>query len=188
MLCVPPAFAQNSTLFNFSLPSLTSQQTQVNQGRAQFSGMPTIRNGLPPTMLDSFVKEAGVHGELIYGDESFDGPPPYECFSEAHRINTGIVGTRNEGLTTGHGSLMPDAWGRDEFLGQEWSQSGARSLQSTFDFQVPFRTDEEAKFISRQFPTGHRTLDKVFYFDEDRIKPEPDYNYRGRSTDSESGR
>ncbi|MDZ4833630.1 MAG: hypothetical protein SGJ27_07600 [Candidatus Melainabacteria bacterium] len=87
---------------------------------------PTGRNGLPNTSLDSFVLNAGGHAEHIYGDEGADGIPPYFEFTKAHRINTGITGTRDTGLTTGHGSYLPDAWGGDEFVdGPEWSQSGS---------------------------------------------------------------
>lgn len=81
-------------------------------------------NELPPTRLDSFVAQAHQHKELIYGDESSWGWPPYFGFTEAHRINSGIIGRRSAGLTTGHGSMMPSAVGRDEFLGAEWSMSG----------------------------------------------------------------
>jgi hypothetical protein len=84
---------------------------------------------LPPTKLDSFVHHAVLagHGEHIYGDEGVYGPPPYMGFNVVHRINTGIIAERDEGLTTGHGSYLPDAWGSDEFLRAPgaWSQSGA---------------------------------------------------------------
>lgn len=86
---------------------------------------PTGRNGLPVTSLDSFVLNAGGHAEHIYGDEGADGIPPYFEFTKAHRINIGITGQRDQGITTGHGSYMPDAWGGDEFVdGPEWSMSG----------------------------------------------------------------
>ncbi|MCC6978251.1 MAG: hypothetical protein IT343_08005 [Candidatus Melainabacteria bacterium] len=84
------------------------------------------RNGLPPTRTDSFVKEAKHHAAHIYGDEGTYGLPPYMGFSKVHRINTGIMDERDAGLTTGHGSYMPDAWGGDEFHQNEWSQSGER--------------------------------------------------------------
>jgi len=94
-------------------------------GLAEIHG-PTGRNGLPVTSLDSFVLNAGGHAEHIYGDEGADGLPPYFEFTKVHRINTGITGQRDTGLTTGHGSYMPDAWGGDEFVdGPEWSQSGS---------------------------------------------------------------
>lgn len=86
---------------------------------------PAGRNGLPPTSLDSFVSNAGGNAERIYGDEGIASRPPYDEFTADHRINAGIVGDRDAGLTTGHGSIMPDAWGNDEFLGQERSMSGA---------------------------------------------------------------
>jgi hypothetical protein len=89
------------------------------------------RNGLPATVTDSFVRNAIQAGraEAIYGDEGTgDNPPPfYGGFTAEHRINAGIVGQQDAGLTTGHGSLLPDAWGRDEFLGLESSQSGSNN-------------------------------------------------------------
>jgi len=66
---------------------------------------------LPPTNLDSFVYQAGGAAEAIYGDEGTSGPPPYSGFGQGHRIAAGITGQRNAGLTTGHGSQMPTAWG-----------------------------------------------------------------------------
>ena len=98
--------------------------------RAGFGGCARVfgvvgRNGLPPTRLDSFVRNAGGHAAHIYGDEGTT-LPPYEEFSKVHRINTGIEGLRDRGLTTGHGSYMPDAWGGDEFVdGPEFTMSGA---------------------------------------------------------------
>lgn len=62
---------------------------------------------------------------LIYGDEGVT-IPPYTEFTKVHRINTGIEGVRDAGLTTGHGSYMADAWGGDEFVdGPEFTMSGA---------------------------------------------------------------
>jgi len=88
-----------------------------------------LRNGLPPTSMDSFVYSAGGQAEEIYGDEGIWDIPPMFGFTQAHRINAGITGTKDKGLTTGHGSYMPDAWGADEFLAPpgEWSQSGSNS-------------------------------------------------------------
>ncbi|CAN5372687.1 hypothetical protein BH10CYA1_BH10CYA1_20250 [soil metagenome] len=83
------------------------------------------RLGLPPTSMDSFVRQAGGNADLIYGDEGVVDIPPYDYFDPIHRINAGIYDTRRKGLTTGHGSYLPDAWGGDEFTGNEWSQSGA---------------------------------------------------------------
>lgn len=84
------------------------------------------RRDLPPCRMDSFVDQAGGMAELIYGDEGVIGLPPYDYFTKEHRINAGIFGTRDAGLTTGHGSFMPDAWGADEYIGNEWGQSGSQ--------------------------------------------------------------
>ncbi len=75
-----------------------------------------LRNGLPPCTMDSFVHEAAGEAEHIYGDEGTTSIPPYMGFSTVHRINNGIFNIRDKGLTTGHGSYLPDAWGADEFL------------------------------------------------------------------------
>ncbi len=132
-----------------------------------------MRNGLPPTRIDSFVLNAGVYAEHIYGDEGTGcQPPPYDCFSEAHRINTGIRGERNIGLTTGHGSVLPDATGRDEFSGApESSQSGARTVSYV---EIPFKNEQVIDYAPEQFPDGYRTLDKENYYDEDRVRPASD--------------
>lgn len=92
---------------------------------AQPSGVGAMRNGLPATNTDSFVYESGLN-ESIYGDEGVYGPPPLFEFSKEKRINAGIFGQRDLGLTTGHGSYMPDAAGGDEFVkGPEFSVSGS---------------------------------------------------------------
>ncbi len=93
------------------------------------------RNGLPPTRLDSFVKEAKENADAIYGDEGTCSIPPFFRFEKCHRINAGIMGDRDRGLTTGHGSYLPDAAGNDEFLGAEWSQSGASGRRQALEFQ-----------------------------------------------------
>ncbi|HEY9679885.1 MAG TPA: hypothetical protein V6C76_17915 [Drouetiella sp.] len=80
---------------------------------------------LMPTTMDSFVRQAQGNAELIYGDEGHEGPPPFSEFEYMNRINNGIFDTRDKGLTTGHGTELPSAWGRDEFLGAEWYRSGA---------------------------------------------------------------
>jgi len=96
---------------------------------------PQWRNGLPPTRLDSFVREAKENADAIYGDEGTWGPPPFFGFEKCSRINAGIMDDRDRGLTTGHGSYLPDASGNDEFLGAEWSQSGARGRREALGFQ-----------------------------------------------------
>lgn len=95
---------------------------------------------LPPVRMDSFVRQAGAMAELIYGDEGVGGTekfpdggggrlPPIDGFSQENRIDSGIFGIRDEGLTTGHGSLMPSAWGADEYLGDEWAYTGAHHFE-----------------------------------------------------------
>lgn len=111
----------------YSQPYLNGTSTNtLSYCNSNFAGS---RNGLPPTRLDSFVSNAGGHAEHIYGDEGADGLPPYNGYNTVHRINTGIMGDRDLGLTTGHGSYMPDAVGADEFLAPpgEWSQSGVNN-------------------------------------------------------------
>jgi hypothetical protein len=96
----------------------------LNQGLSLLNGGSPVPRSLPPTNLDSFVYQSG-YSDAIYGDES-TGLPPYYGFTADHRINAGITGQNAAGLTTGHGSFMPDAWGADEFLygGGEWAMSG----------------------------------------------------------------
>lgn len=87
-------------------------------------------NGLPPTRLDSFVKEAGGLAFQIYGDEGTTGPPPISGFNRVNRIDSGIQGN-SAGLTTGHGSMLPSAWGKDEFIGgPEMSMSGDHMMHN----------------------------------------------------------
>lgn len=108
----------------FDMPN-TALPIGAGQGLARVSG-PRGRNGLPPTRLDSFVKEAGGHAWHIYGDEGTYSIPPFFEFSPIHRIERGINGPRAAGLTTQHGSPLPPAWGGDEFVKTEgFTQSGA---------------------------------------------------------------
>jgi hypothetical protein len=121
---------------------------------------PGVRNGLPPTRTDSFVYEAKENAEFIYGDEGIEGPPPYLLFTKDHRVNSGIYDRRDAGLTTGHGSYLPDAVGRDEFNGQEWDQSGARGWNQKLALLAadPYKTPGVVA-NSTQFPTGYQILD-----------------------------
>jgi hypothetical protein len=64
--------------------------------------------GLPPTRLDSFVMNAAGSADMIYGDEGSEGIPPFFGFDDSHYIGTGI---QSGGLTTGHRSGLPSAWG-----------------------------------------------------------------------------
>lgn len=114
--------------------SLSTVSTALAAGPTRRSS-PQWRNGLPPTRLDSFVREAKGNADAIYGDEGSCGLPPFFGFEKWNRINAGIVDDRDRGLTTGHGSYLPDASGNDEFLGAEWSQSGARGRREARDFK-----------------------------------------------------
>ncbi len=89
--------AQFSTLDKFTGPGGIGLPGKLNG----------VVNGLPPTTLDSFVRNAGGAASHIYGDEGTNSWPPMNGFSEADSINAGIVGINNKSLTTGHGSKMP---------------------------------------------------------------------------------
>lgn len=104
--------------------SLTNVSTLPAQAQRQ----------LPPVRLDSFVREAGAQAESIYGDEGTTSIPPIDNFKKENRIDAGIHGVSDLGLTTGHGSVMPDAWGADEFLSPpgEWTQSGAKGNLASY--------------------------------------------------------
>ncbi len=91
----------------------------------------TNARGLPPTTMDSFVTQAAGQAERIYGDEGSVGMSPYEGYETGNRINAGIYGQRDAGLTTGHASYMPDAAGGDEWTGNEWSQSGPTGVSES---------------------------------------------------------
>lgn len=65
------------------------------------------RSTLPPTRLESFVRNSGMN-DAIYGDEGESGLPPYFGFGEGHRIERGI---NSPELSTGHKSDAPSAWG-----------------------------------------------------------------------------
>jgi hypothetical protein len=54
-----------------------------------------------PTVLDSIVAESG-YNDMVFGDESEQGPPPYSDFEY---LETGVS------ATTGHPSDAPSAWG-----------------------------------------------------------------------------
>jgi hypothetical protein len=111
--------------------SATSKQigNGINIARTGTALLSPHGGGLPPTSMDSFVFEAGGMADLIYGDEGTDGLPPYYEFDQTHRINAGIFGVDNAGLTTNHGSVLPNAWGGDEFVKTEpWTMSGAQGF------------------------------------------------------------
>jgi hypothetical protein len=133
-----PSAATSST--GNGMGSLTEQANVItgvyyNPAEAQTQ---SSSNGLPPTSLDSFVYEAGGLAEQIYGDEGTSDIPPYFGFDQSHRINLGIIGTRAQGLTTGHGSMLPNAWGGDEFDQTEpWSQSGSSMPSAPGTLNIP---------------------------------------------------
>lgn len=62
------------------------------------------RNTLPPTRLNSFVRQGG---EAVFGDEGY-GLPPFNSFTEEHRIERAME--RNPELTTNHRMAGPSAW------------------------------------------------------------------------------
>ncbi len=142
----------NETSLNFSGGFIPSTPSQMQQQM----------NGLPPTCLDSFVDRAGVYANQIYGDEGTGifaasglaptpglvtnsplAPTPLEGFNADNRIGYGITfSPDNLGLTTGHGSYLPSAWGADEVMvnsmgmpaypGGEWTQSGPGGPDALF--------------------------------------------------------
>ncbi|MCA9805702.1 MAG: hypothetical protein KC777_27210 [Cyanobacteria bacterium HKST-UBA02] len=108
-----------------------------------FGGMaktfgPRGRGDLPFNCLDSFVlntryKQIGdFNGSHIYDGAS--GLPPYEDFTRVHRIKRDIQGSRDAGITTGHGSALPDAWGGDEWI------EGPEFIHSPQKGDIPRRT------------------------------------------------
>ncbi len=126
---------KNQALLTQALLAVAAMFALANPADAQ-----AVRNGLPPTTTDSFVRNAGAFADAIYGDEGQgDQLPQYEHFTQDHRINTGILGLRDAGLTTGHGSVLPNAWGGDEFTmsGPEFSQSGTNFGSFNFPFPIP---------------------------------------------------
>jgi len=121
-------------------PAYCQQQVGISVGRGVSItiGLPKVATtaGLPPCNLDSFVYQAGAQRDMIYGDEGTTSYPPLFGFTQASRINAGITGINDAGLTTGHGSKMPDAWGADEFIAPpngEWNLSGANGGNSQYN-------------------------------------------------------
>ncbi len=115
------------TQYKSTLPTVRQAAARTLTQTVPLGGIfsAATRNGLPSTNLDSFVKQAAGNAELIYGDEGVVDLPPYNEFTKEHRIERGIYGERRRGLSTGHSSNLPDAWGGDEFVkGPEWDMSG----------------------------------------------------------------
>jgi len=108
----------------FAMVTFTCTPAFSQKLAANFSS----RSSLPPCNMDSFVHQAGAQAEAIYGDEGIHSKPPLMGYTKASRINAGIFGINDIGLTTGHGSYMPDGGGADEFIDApngEWGQSGS---------------------------------------------------------------
>ena len=110
-----------------------SRPAYAVQGQQKTIGALTA--SLPPCRMDSFVYQAGARANDIYGDEGKGGKPPLSGFTKASRINSGITGIDAAGLTTGHGSYLPDATGRDEFIGgSEWDMTGGFASAQSSDW------------------------------------------------------
>jgi len=88
----------------------TGNQRSVSNP-AQYVPLDKVYGGgraLPATTMDSFVFNASGSAESIYGDEGTTDIPPFNSFTDSHHINAGI---HQGGLTTGHASALPEAWG-----------------------------------------------------------------------------
>lgn len=111
-----------------STKDFTTNQ-QISRAGVPYAGSPTTlqpvnihpldrlyaqgNGSLPPTNLDSFVRQAGGKAYSIYGDEGIIFMPPMFGFGGGSRINSGISGQNAQGLTTGHQDpSLPEAWGR----------------------------------------------------------------------------
>ncbi len=115
---------------------------------------------LPPCRLDSFVHQAGSAAEAIYGDEGIRTPPPFFGFGQQNRIASGFFGTRDQGLTTGHGSHMPSAWGADEFVSPpgEWCDSGPNNGRNVYSGATDNTYDVSEQLLSLE--TGIEAMRK----------------------------
>lgn len=130
---IAPGITDNTSNQRYSHDGMGGATTRLRTGMGigQRYGLAPVfggggRNGLPQTRLDSFVKEAKGHAWHIYGDEGVYSIPPFMEFTPIHRIERGILEKRAAGITTGHGSSLPPAWGGDEFVDTEpFTQSGA---------------------------------------------------------------
>ena len=178
-LIATPSFAQSMqfdpssgtpfTETQFDPQSNATNQTlqfQANQIQSRYVNPYDVshaqmQNGLPPTTMDSFVYNAGGLAESIYGDEGTTDIPPYFGFDPSHRINLGIASSPSgPGLTTGHGSSLPSAWGGDEFdMSEPWSQAGSSMYQSSVILPLPvyqaqqnvLQTVQEAQMLLNAF-------------------------------------
>jgi hypothetical protein len=115
------------------LVSAFTNAQRTRMAPTMLGGLASGGRGLPKTTLDSFVYDAMGSAEAIYGDEGAEGLPPYFGFTQEHRIARGI---NSGGLTTNHGSYLPNAWGGDEWTGAEFSNSGP-SAQPSMPVYIP---------------------------------------------------
>lgn len=139
-ISLPTGQGNAATGREFAGPTATQMTAMVATVNGQLAPKfgPRGRNGLPAVSMDSFVKNAGAYAEQIYGDEGAEGLPQIEKFLPENRINFGIVGDRASGLTTGHGSVLPNAWGADDKTGgTEWSMSGPYPVELQQRIQIP---------------------------------------------------
>jgi hypothetical protein len=105
--------------------NLTGTQATVTLPTG-FGQLANVPGGLPETRLDSLVKDSG-YSDLIYGDEGTDGPPPYYGFTDEHYIYHGM--SADTGLTTGHATVLPTAWG--------WTNTMSNGPGVAGDFGAP---------------------------------------------------
>lgn len=171
-------------------PAQSARKAQVatripNLAAARLSTMsrirgPVGRNNLPSTHLDSFVLNAGGYADQIYGGDCADcSPPAFKNFTQNHRINAGIRGERSQGLTTGHGSYLPNAWGGDEFVdGPEFSRSATESraiILNTAEEIEARQTDETIGSVNSNptYPNGYAPQTPNTMYPSNTLPPYP---------------
>jgi len=77
------------------------------------------------------------------------------------------VGQRDAGLTTGHGSYMPSAWGADEFIAPpgEWSQSGSNNGSPNYNgadaLLIAMDNADQAEYQTAKAAGGDATLVQI---------------------------
>jgi hypothetical protein len=95
---IPSQYRHNPYNLSGTLPLTSTRQLSP-----AMPGVGGALGGLPPTRLDSFVKEAGGAASHIYGDEGTIMWPPMNSFPESDTIEAGIkASTDSRTLTTGH--------------------------------------------------------------------------------------
>ncbi len=149
------------------------KQTTGGQSNSRLASLPVCN-------LDSFVHQAGAAADKIYGDEGTDGLPPLWGFTQASRINTGITGDRDQGLTTGHGSYLPNAWGADEFLAPpgEWSLSGTNNGNTQYNNAAANldSTDQtEAQYAQNNNTSGNSGTSGAVISGPGGVSPNPNF-------------